>query len=169
MISPISTSSFKRSYIASSSVLAALLVLSAIANLGGKQSSIVYSVVAVVVSAAPFLPFILRQGLSSNLRVAACIACVFALAFGVILAVFAKEFVETGGAEGPRGEGSPLAIVVAMTLFALIFFCPWLLTAIRGLQTWSQMKISEQAVPSDGHKPSSRDSSTDPTSPADAH
>jgi hypothetical protein len=27
----------------------------------------------------------------------------------------------------------------------------------------------EQAVPSDGHKPSSRDSSTDPTVPADAH
>jgi hypothetical protein len=36
-------------------------------------------------------------------------------------------------------------------------------------ENWYDKRRSEQAVPSDGHKPSSHGSSADPTAPADAH
>ena len=49
---------------------------------------------------------------------------------------------------------------------------PWLKTVDEVRSEFpnnDRHKEAEQTVPSDGHKPSSRDSSTDPTSPADAH
>ena len=139
--------SFKRSYVASSSILAALLVFIAISDLFRHQSLSVNSVVAIAISAAPFLPFILRHGFASNLKIAVYVACIFSLAFGAILTAVFGEFVQTGGAQGPRGEGSPLAIIVAMTFFALLFFCPWLLTALRGLRSWEQTRISKAVTP----------------------
>lgn len=108
-----------------------------------------YSIVAVVIAASPFIPFILRRGFGSNFRVATCIACFFALVFGLILAIIIWELVETRGAVGARGEGSPLAMIVAMTIVALLVFCPWLLTAIRGLRSWNLI-ISEHDAPSNG-------------------
>lgn len=45
----------------------------------------------------------------------------------------------------------------------------WKDRAIKRLKEIEQEKDAEQAVPSDGHKPSSRVPSDDPTAPADAH
>lgn len=152
MTSSTSTSRFKRSYIASSSVVAVFLVLGAISNLGGERRMIGYSVAAVLVSGAPFLPLFLRGGFNSNFRVAVCITCILSLVFGAILLGAFGEFIRTGGAEGPKGEGSPLAMIFGMTFFALMFFCPWLLAALRGLRAWRSKKTSVGADGTDGGK-----------------
>jgi hypothetical protein len=65
------------------------------------------------------------------------IAAIFAIATGSMVALGFLDFVQTGGGEGPKGEGSPLANMAALAFGAAVGFCPWLLTALRGLPHWN--------------------------------
>lgn len=62
----------------------------------------------------------------------------------VVLALVSEEFKVTGG-EGPNGEGSPLAAIMAMATFTLFFTIPWTITLVRGVASWN-IQEAEQAA-----------------------
>lgn len=69
-----------------------------------------------------------------NRRLAMGVAVVFTILSGVMVVWNFCFFVRTGGGEGPNGEGSPLANIIAMAFGAAVTLCPWLLTVLRGLR-----------------------------------
>jgi len=138
---------FSHSYKISATTLAIMLALSCLGSLGSGVSLIGTVLFAAFVGVIPFLPIRLRGGLDRNWRVAVSISVLLAAGFTALLGFIFFEFVRTEGLEGPKGEGSPVAVIIAMVFFAITVQCPWLLTALRGIRFWrSDMKNAEQAA-----------------------
>ena len=85
----------------------------------------------------PMVPFRLKEGFERNRRLAIGVSVFLTILFGWMLIAIFIDFVQTRGGEGPNGEGAPGALMIAMALFAALFVCPWLLTALRGVFLWS--------------------------------
>ena len=95
------------------------------------------------VGAIPLLPLVLRGGVRSHLELAFGITVLFATAFLGLHAYFIFTVLhlnQLNALEGPKGEGSPLAPVVEIALFALVFGLPWLLALIRGASWWRRRR-----------------------------
>jgi len=70
----------------------------------------------------------------------------------------------------PEARLGVLCIYSAANFLFLGYGLPWFWNQVReNSTTRSKPTKAEQAVPSDGHKPSSSSTTTDPTAPADAH
>lgn len=125
---------FIRYYRFSSGLFMVLMVLAGLGSIGAGEFLMVP--VAIVLTAIARLPRWRAGGIASNRRLAIVISIGFTvlLVTGAILLFL--EFLETQG-EGPKGEGSPLAFIIAMVMFALVYLCPWLLTALRGIGLWN--------------------------------
>jgi len=123
---------FRRSYIASLLILGGISVLATIASLSEGLAGIVPGLGFLALAAAAMIPILLKGGIAEHPKLAFAIATGLAMIFGGAVCLVFIEFVATRGGEGPNGEGSPLAVIIAMAFFALVFFCPWLLTAFRG-------------------------------------
>ena len=129
---------FKRYYTASAAILTAIVVLSVIGGLSAAKFWIGYSIAAVLVSAVTLFPIFWSGGIIANPRLSITVACIMTIVFGGMVGLGFLEFIQTMGGEGPRGEGSPAANMIAIVFFAAAFFCPWLLTTIRGLPHWNK-------------------------------
>ena len=108
-------------------------------------------IVAALIAAVPFIPILLSGGLDQHRRLAIGISVLLAAGFTTIQVFFHIEFVRTKGFEGPNGEGAPGAAIIGMVFFGVLFLCPWLLTALRGLRLWNvPIQEAEQVV---SHQP----------------
>ena len=131
---------FKRSYTVSAIILSVLVVLSVIGGIGSGFYGVGFAVVALSVALVALFPIFWRGGILVNPRLSISIAAIFAIVTGGMVASSFLEFVQTGGSEGPKGEGSPLANMIAIAFGAAVGFCPWLLTTLRGLPHWNTRK-----------------------------
>lgn len=138
--------SFKRSYTVTAVIFGALVLLSVIGGIGSGFYGVGYAVGALSVALVALFPIYWRGGILANPRLAISISVAFAIATGSMIALGFIDFVQTGGGEGPKGEGSPLANMIALAFSAAIGFCPWLLTALRGLPRWNTQQTAYQAV-----------------------
>ncbi len=104
-------------------------------------------IVAALIAAVPFIPVLRSGGLDQNRRLAIGISVLLAAGITTIQVFFHIEFVRTEGFEGPNGEGAPGAAIIGMVFFGVLFLCPWLLTALRGLRLWKlKTQEAEQAA-----------------------
>lgn len=137
--------SFRRAYLACSALMALLIFssLHALAELtrtpasrNGSEVRIdaIDIITPILAFAITQVPLRLKGGLPHHVRLATGISIAFACLTAVPLVAAYGYFVSTRGGEGPMGEGSPLAFILAMLSFGLIVFCPWLLTSLRGLR-----------------------------------
>jgi len=143
-LSEIRVLGFKRAYFTSAGLTAFFILPGAIGGMVSAEASIMFSIGMLLAVAMIILPAAWRGGVLKNLKWAIVTAAVAATAFTVMIAGAFVEFVETGGAEGPRGEGSPLAIIFAMCLGVTLFQGPWLLTALRGVRLWRRRSEVEK-------------------------
>ena len=128
---------FKHAYLVCTRILSVFCLLSIPGALFSNPSGFGGQVlVASALIAFPWVPIRLRGGLLGNLRLAVIFSVILAMVLGSFQILVFCEFVRSGGGEGPKGEGSPGAMICAMIFFAALFFCPWLITALRGLSLW---------------------------------
>ena len=135
---------FRRYYLLSATILCANVVFSTVSRLSTGQFSILDSIVPIIIGALTLAPVFRSGGIIRNPRLAIGLSITLTVVFALGLGFVFLEFVRTKGGEGPQGEGSPLGAIVAMTFFAALFLCPWLLTTLRGLPLW---KYREQTEP----------------------
>ena len=129
--------SFGRCYKIAAIILCGGAVLAVLAVPTIDLLSMLYAVVALAMSAVALVP-IFQGGVGANTKLAIGISAVYSLIFAALLGIVFYEFVKSGGGEGPRGEGSPLVVILAMTFFAVFFLCPWLLAFLRGVRFWNR-------------------------------
>lgn len=128
---------FKHAYLVCTRILSVFCLLSIPGALFADETGHPGYVAGVLmIGILPWIPVFLPRGLLGNLRFALVVSVMLSVIFGIWLGFIFIEFVRTGGGEGPNGEGSPLATIIAMTIFGAVFFCPWLLTALRGRPLW---------------------------------
>jgi hypothetical protein len=135
---------FRRSYIASLVILGGISVLASIASLAEGLAGIVPGLGFSALALAAMIPILLKGGIGEHPKLAFAMATGLAMIFGGAVCLGFIEFVATRGGEGPNGEGSPLAVIIAMAFFGLVFFCPWLLTALRGIAAIRQKSDAQQ-------------------------
>lgn len=123
---------FKKAYLASSILQAALISMAFLMAIASGEGGLSYASIALAISAIPFVPILRKGGVSANLSAAAWISRVFAAGFAIIQLALFVYFTKTCG-EGSKGEGSPGAFIIGMVFVAAFYFCPWLLTALRSL------------------------------------
>lgn len=127
---------FKRSYTFSAVLMCFFCISGLVGNIGSGLLDIRIFVVFLLAPIAAAFPMVKRGGLVGNLRTAIRISAVFTLATGTLIGMAFADFVQTGGGEGPRGEGSPLANIIAIAFGALLTVIPWLITTLRGAAHW---------------------------------
>jgi hypothetical protein len=97
------------------------------------------------------LPYVAARKGSERIKFAYYVSIVFGgffalfFALGLIALASANSLSDF---EGPKGEGSPIAIVFALSYLALLFVIPWTITVMRGHQASGDCKQIEQ--PADG-------------------
>jgi hypothetical protein len=128
---------FKRYYTVSAAIITSIVVLSVIGSLSAGNFWIGYSIAAVSTAAVALIPIFLSGGIIGNPRLSITIAGIMTIVFGGMVGFGFLEFIQTKGGEGPRGEGSPAANMIAIAFFAAVSLCPWLLTTLRGLPHWN--------------------------------
>lgn len=143
---------FKRYYIVSATILCVVAMLSVLSSIGSRDFSL-YAAIVVLVAAVPFIPILRQGGVNRNRKLSTCISGSLALGFAILLGSGFLEFVRTAGGEGAGGEGSPLSVIIALTFFAALFVCPWLLTVLRGLRIWNHPPQVEQGGAGNPAKP----------------
>jgi hypothetical protein len=136
--------SFKRSYTASAMILSVLVALSMIGGIGSGFHDVGFALIALLVVIVALFPIFWRGGILANPRLSISIAATFAIVTGSMVALGFLDFVQTGGSEGPKGEGSPLANMIALAFGAAVGFCPWLLTTLRGIPHWTRRNPAQQ-------------------------
>lgn len=124
--------SFRRAYHVSLVVLGFFAIGGGTSSLSGRGAGVGFGVAILMIFGTALFPMLRKGGIPGRPRLALGIASGLTILFGMLLLCGGWDFVHTGGSEGPNGEGSPLAGIIAMALFAILFFCPWLLTTIRG-------------------------------------
>lgn len=137
ILNSLATSRFRRAYLLSTSVFSGLVSLGLLRSWVFCEPFNKASGIGLALACMPLIPILLKGGISSHKRLAWGISVLMVLLIGSILADMRLHFYETSG-EGPNGEGSPLAFIIAMVFFSILFFCPWLLTAIRGLAIFKE-------------------------------
>ena len=137
---------FKRSYTVSAIILNALVALSVIGGIGSEFYGVGFAIIGLSIALVALFPIFWRGGILANPRLSFSIAAIFAIVTGSMVAMSFLDFVQTGGGEGSKGEGSPLASLIALAFGAAIGFCPWLLTTLRGLSYWNTHKQISQGV-----------------------
>ena len=138
--------SFRRAYHVSLALLGFFAIGGGIASLSGHGAGIGFGVAILAVFGTALFPTLRKGGIPCRPRLALGIASGLTILFGILLLGGLWDFVHTGGSEGPNGEGSPLAGIIAMALFAILFFCPWLLTTIRGRTAIRRESQAQQAA-----------------------
>ena len=133
---------FKIYYIISATTLCVLVVGSFFASISVGKLDVVTAVISLAVGSIALLPIFRAGGIPGNTRLATRLAVIFAIVTGCMIASGFIGFIETRGGEGPNGEGSPLANMIALAFGAVFGFCPWLLTAFRGLPHWNAHEAS---------------------------
>ena len=136
---------FRKHYIIAAIILIGVLTLSSIMGISNGDTPIGYSALPIVIILIIITPILRRGGITANPRTAICISMSLATLFLISAITMFIEFSITTG-EGPKGEGAPLAFILAMVLFALVFLCPWLLIALRGIRLWNYKNIAEQGA-----------------------
>lgn len=124
---------FRRYYITSVVISGSFTLLGVLASLSGGAAGTVPGLLTFVLLAAAVIPVFRCGGFARHSKLAVGISLGFTIFFGAFLGFGFIAFTITGGGEGPNGEGSPAAMILAMALFGLFFLCPWLLTTWRGL------------------------------------
>ena len=142
--------SFKRSYTVSAIILSVLAAISVIGGIGSGEFGVGLAIIPLSVAALTLFPIFWRGGILANTRLAISIAVIFAIGTGSMVALGFLDFVQTGGGGTTDPHGSPLAAMIALAFGAAVGFCPWLLTALRGLPHWNNRNPGEQAVPPNG-------------------
>jgi len=93
------------------------------------------------------LPYVAARKGSERIRLAYYVSIVFggffALCFTLGLTALASAN-SLSDFEGPKGEGSPIAIVFALSYLALLFVIPWTIAVMRGYQAFRDCKQTEQ-------------------------
>lgn len=130
--------SFAHAYRTSAKIFGVLFVLSTIGGIGSGMFSVAMTLTLLALLTLMFFPILRKGGVPAHPRLSIIIAATLTVFFaGACISNF-NEFVQTRGGEGPNGEGSPLANMIAMAFFALATLCPWLLTFLRGLPLWNE-------------------------------
>ena len=125
--------SFQRAYAASASLTGALISLPFIASFADRsRGHLANGGIPVFIVSMILVPYLLKGGFSANFRAARIVSAIMLLVTGLALGALCFDFSKTHG-EGPNGEGAPGAFIIAMALFAAVFFCPWLLTTLRAI------------------------------------
>ena len=162
------TRSFRRMYTGAAIILTVFCLPAFMVEvLAGKLT--VIATVMFLLATVPLVPLFQRGGFLIYIRITISLAVLISALFGILIGMEAYDILNHGPVEGPRGEGAPIYSIIVLEFAGLLLFAPWFLTAIRGIPLWHTNTQAEQAVPSDGHKPSGHGSSVDPTAPADAH
>ncbi|MCW1886379.1 hypothetical protein OKA04_16700 [Luteolibacter flavescens] len=97
------------------------------------DGEVVIGALFLVVVGIAISPILRPGGILGCLKLSVAIASGIAGLAGVSLLADFVYLASTRGGEGPRGEGSPMQGIAAMMFVALLFFCPWLITALRGI------------------------------------
>ena len=122
---------FRRAYTASTAILGIFAVLS-LASSPGREGGVVMAGIFALCFGLSLVPFVSPGGFGAHLRWAVRFSIGFAGFTGICYAASLIDFMQTLG-EGPHGEGAPGCALMGIGIFAVTFFCPWLLTARRGL------------------------------------
>lgn len=133
---------FKRYYIVSATLLSVLAALASIGGVGSGYYGIGMVIISLSIAALALFPVFWKGGILANPRLSIGMAALFAIASGCLVGSAFMDFVTTGGGEGPNGEGSPLAGIIALAFTTAVGFCPWLLTILRGLPHWNAHKTN---------------------------
>jgi hypothetical protein len=128
----------KQCYKPSSVVLTFFAGSAAVTSLNSDPPIALAVIISAVISNI-WLPFLLKGAFPRHWKWATLNAVAMTLLVSLMMGSQALEFLETGASEGPHGEASPLSIILPMMWIALIFLCPWLLTALCGIRLWRQM------------------------------
>jgi hypothetical protein len=136
---------FRRYYIVSTAMVSGIAALTTLGSISSGGFSIPYTVIAVLVASVPLVPILRHGGINGNRRLSICISGSLASVYAILLGIGFLDFIRTEGGDGPNGGGSPLAAIIAMTFFAAVFVCPWLLTTLRGLRLWNQRPAAGSA------------------------
>jgi hypothetical protein len=135
---------FRRSYIVSLVMLGVFFVPAAISSLLEGISGIGLGLIGLSLVAVPLVPLFCKGGIAGHPKLAAGIAAGLAVLSGHFVGTVYYNFF-THGLEGPNGEGSPIGSILITAVAAFWFFCPWLLTALRGASFFKNQKEAQQA------------------------
>jgi len=137
---------FRRAYSASTSVSGIFILIYLVASVFSGFWRLFDSVIALAFAVIPLIPVMRKGGIRKKLMTAAWIARGHAVILLIVQISMFVGFTKTHG-EGPNGEGSPLAYIIGMVFFAVLFLCPWLLTALR---SFGFQRIASPDVAGDG-------------------
>jgi hypothetical protein len=130
--------SFRRAYLASLSVIG-IFAFAAISELLSNVANSINTSILSVFGIA-LIP-ILAGGVVRRPRLALGIALSLTTAFGLLSLYYISH---------PTREEHPMdavAGIVGLAIIGLLFFCPWLLTSIRGALAIRKIQEAEQAAP----------------------
>lgn len=124
------TGKFFRAYSCSTYLLDVVVCISSLGNLISGAWQLHHLPISVVLAFIPFIPLMRKGGIWRNPWFAVWISRGYAVIFLIAQISIFIEFTRHHG-EGSNGEGAPLAFILAMVVFSMVFLCPWLLTALR--------------------------------------
>jgi len=130
---------FRKSYLLAT-VITALFAVIALLN--------EFNIYAVLVLILLGVPLILPLSVRSGDRLALAVSLIFTALCTVFLAscwVMFSKAESLSNFEEPNGEGSPIAPVIAVFMFAVFFMIPWSIASLRGYKHIKQ--LAEQEAP----------------------
>lgn len=139
-----SMNSFRRAYLASLAVFGFFAIGTSISSLS--QGSYGIGIATLVAFGTALIPALAKGGVSRRPCLALGIASSLTIAFGILFYAICDLLTTTG----LDVFDVPIAGIVALVLVAFLFFCPWLLTSIRGLSAVRNATRDQQAAASDG-------------------
>jgi hypothetical protein len=129
---------FKRSYNFSAALLSVLALIPVIGSVVSEKFGSGSTMVPLVFAAVALFPIFWRGGILANPRLSIGIAGLLTLATGIAVGLAFLDFVRIrSGRTTIIPHGSPIPEMIALAFGAVIFFCPWLLTTLRGLRHWN--------------------------------
>lgn len=129
---------FRRSYTFSAALLSVLALIPVIGSVVSDKSGSGASMAPLVFAVVALFPMFWRGGILANPRLSICIAGLLTLATGITVGLAFLDFVRIrSGGTTMVPHGSPIPEMIALAFGAVLLFCPWLLTTLRGLRHWT--------------------------------
>ena len=130
---------FRKSYLLAT-VITALFAVIALLN--------EFNIYAVLVLIFLGIPLILPLSVRSGDRLALAISLIFTALCTVFLVgcwIMFSKAESLSDFEGPIGEGSPIAPIIAVFMFAVFFMIPWSIASLRGYKHIKQQAEQDAA------------------------